>query len=42
MDSVGIKPELPNSLKNTLDKKEKYEVISNNLKDIKDYIGKKI
>jgi len=42
MKETGIKPELPNNLKNILEKKEKYEKLPNNLNDIRNYILQKI
>ena len=37
---TGKKPKLPNSLKDILIKKEKYEIFPNNLKKLKKYILK--
>ena len=42
MKETNIKPELPESLKNILNKKEKYERIQDDLKSVKEYILKKI
>ena len=42
MEETGIKPELPENLKNILDKKEKYEKLPNDLKKIKNYILKRV
>ena len=39
---TGIKPELPESLKNVLVGKEKYEKLPKDLKSIKNYILKKV
>ena len=38
MEETGIKPELPENLKNILDKKEKYEKLPKDIKKIKNYI----
>ena len=38
MNETGIKPELPENLKNILDKKEKYEKLPQDLKKIQNYI----
>jgi len=38
MKETGIKPELPENLKNILDKKEKYEKLPEDLKKIQNYI----
>jgi len=38
MKETGIKPELPENLKNILDKKEKYEKLPQDLKKIQNYI----
>ena len=40
--SINIKPSLPEKLKHILDEKENYDVISNNLDEIKKYITGKI
>ena len=40
--SINIKPSLPEELKHILDEKENYDVISNNLVEIKKYITSKI
>ena len=42
MEETGIKPELPENLKNILDKKEKYEKLPKDLKKIQNYIMKRI
>ena len=42
MKETDIKPELPESLKNILDKKEKYEKLPNDLKKIQNYILEKV
>ena len=42
MDETGIKPELPENLKNILDKKEKYEKLPKDLKKIQNYILKRV
>jgi len=42
MKETGIKPELPENLKTTLDKKEKYEKLPKDIKKIKNYILEKI
>ena len=42
MKETGIKPELPENLKTTLDKKEKYEKLPKNLQNIKNYILSKV
>ena len=42
MQETGVKPELPNNLKNILKKKEKYKKLPSNLKQIKNFILKKI
>jgi len=39
---TGVKPELPNNLKNILKKREKYKKLPSNLKEIKNFILKKI
>jgi len=39
---TGIKSDLPENLKNILDKKEKYEKLPNNLKKVKNYILQRI
>ena len=41
-ESIKIKPSLPNELKYILDEKENYDIISNNLDKIKNYIKDKI
>ena len=40
--SIGIKPNLPDELKYVMDEKENYDIISNNLGKIKQYIKEKI
>ena len=42
MKETGIKPELPENLKNILDKKEKYEKLPKDLKKIQNYILKRV
>jgi threonine synthase len=42
MEETGIKPELPENLKNILDKKEKYEKLPKDLKKIQNYILKRV
>ena len=42
MEATGIKPELPENLKNILDKKEKYEKLPKDLKKIQNYILKRV
>ena len=42
MNETGIKPELPENLKNILDKKEKYEKLPKDLKKIQNYILQRI
>ena len=42
MEETGIKPELPENLKNILDKKEKYEKLPKDLKKIQNYILERI
>ena len=42
MEETGIKPELPENLKNILDKKEKYEKLPKDLKKIQDYILQRV
>ena len=42
MKETGIKPELPENLKNILDKKEKYEKLPQDLKKIQNYILERI
>ena len=42
MKETGIKPELPESLKNILDKKEKYEKLPKDLKKIQNYILQRV
>ena len=42
MKETGIKPELPENLKNILDKKEKYEKLPKDLKKIQNYILQRI
>ena len=37
-EATGINPELPENLKNILNKKEKYDKLPRNLEKIKDYI----
>ena len=40
--SIGIKPSLPDELKHIMGEKENYDIISNNLSKIKQYIKEKI
>ena len=40
--SINVKPELPSELKYVLDEKENYDIISNNIKKVKQYIKEKI
>ena len=42
MKETGIKPELPENLKNILDKKEKYEKLPQDLKKIQNYILERV
>ena len=42
MEETGIKPELPENLKNILDKKEKYEKLPQDIKKIKNYILERV
>lgn len=42
MEETGIKPELPENLKNILDKEEKYEKLPKDLKKIQNYILKRV
>ena len=42
MKETGVIPELPGNLKNILEKKEKYEKLSKDLKKVKEYILKRI
>ena len=42
MKETGIRPELPENLKNILDKKEKYEKLPKDIKKIQNYILKRI
>ena len=42
MEETGIKPELPENLKNILDKKEKYEKLPQDLKKIQNYILERV
>ena len=42
MRETGIKPELPENLKNILDKKEKYEKLPQDLKKIQNYILERV
>ena len=42
MKETGVKPELPASLKNILDKKEEFEKIPKDIKKIQNYILQKI
>jgi len=42
MKETGIKSELPENLKNILDKKEKYEKLPNDIKKIKNYILERV
>jgi len=41
MTETGIQPELPENLKDILDKKEKYEKLPQDLKKIQNYILEK-
>ena len=40
--SINFKPTLPNELKYILDEKENYDIIPNNLNQIKQYIKSKV
>ena len=42
MKATGIKPELPENLKNIMDKKEKYEKLPKDIKKIKNYILQRV
>ena len=42
MEVTGIKPELPENLKNIIDKKEKYEKLPKDIKKIKNYILQRV
>ena len=42
MEITGVEPELPEKLKNILNKQEKYEKLPKDLKEVKNYILKKI
>ena len=42
MNETGIKPELPENLKNILVKKEKYEKLPKDLKKIQNYILERV
>ena len=42
MKVTGIKPELPENLKNIMDKKEKYEKLPKDIKKIKNYILQRV
>ena len=42
MEETGIKPELPENLKNILDKKEKYEKLPKDIKKIQNYILERV
>ena len=42
MEETGIKPELPENLKNILDKKETYEKLPKDIKKIKNYILERV
>ena len=42
MKETGIKPELPENLKNILNKKEKYEKLPKDLEKIKNYILERV
>ena len=42
MEATGIKPELPENLKNTLIKKEKYDKLPKDLEKVKKYILERI
>jgi len=42
MESTGIKPELPENLKNIIEKKEKYEKLPKDIKKIKNYILQRV
>ena len=41
MSATGVKPDLPESLKNILDKKEKFEKLPEDIKEVKNYILEK-
>ena len=40
--TIKIKPELPSELKHVLDEKENYDILSDNLDEIKKYIKSKL
>ena len=40
--SIGVKPDLPDELKYIMDEKENYDIVSNNLSKIQQYIKEKI
>ena len=40
--SIGVKPNLPDELKYVMDEKENYDIISNNLGKVQQYIKEKI
>jgi len=42
MKETNVKPELPENLKNILEKKEKYEKLSKDLKNVKNYILQRV
>ena len=42
MKETGIRPELPENLKNIMDKEEKYQKLPKDIKKIKNYILKRI
>jgi len=42
MEETGIKPELPENLKNILDQKEKYKKLPKDIKKIKNYILERV
>jgi len=41
-ESIGIKPDLPDELKYVMGEKENYDIISNNLSKIEQYIKERI
>ena len=42
LESTGTKPQLPKNLKNILTKKENFDILSADLKEVKKYITKRI
>ena len=42
MNATGVNPELPNSLEKILSKKEKYEKLGKDIKNIQNYILEKV